>query len=362
MSNQNIKKIHIDKLIFNSKSHRFSKDFKDENQIINHLFRTTPLVELMWSITNENYFSEELFIVVKYKSFYKVLDGNRRLAAIKLINQNINRNINNNRINKIHKIKEIRTLPCLVIKDYKVKFVLQQLGYRHITGIKSWDMLEKGLYFINLYNDKNSLIENSFRLAKLVGSRQEYVKNMLIAMKIYKHIKENKFYHIENLSNERFNIGFIITALKKTNIQIYFLNKKLIDFEWNDQLNCDNIKDWTHWTLGEEYKLPYDFENKNLDKFNTIVINKKALDAFKKGISLDDAFNLIDNYESEFLELIKRSKRSLEKASQLFQKTNESIISNDELKSIINLCKKIKEVKLEKQLAKAYHDKHCLKC
>ena len=192
-----------------------SKQGKDEKSVIEFMLLEAATLELMLAIAENDFFAGELLLVVEdenEKGKYIVIEGNRRLTAVKLLH--------NLELTSVKKIatKEIvdnakfkpTELPCLVFED-KSK-ILKYLGFRHITGIKSWRLLEKARYLFELrYSDdfKNlSFLEASREIAKMIGSTSAYVKRLLISFELYKVVEDEAFYQIEGLNDTRFFLNY----------------------------------------------------------------------------------------------------------------------------------------------------------
>jgi hypothetical protein len=188
-----------------------SKQGKDEKTVIEFMLLEAATLELMLAIAENDFFAGELLLVVKDetdKGKYIVIEGNRRLTAVKLLH--------NPELTSVKKIatKEIvdnakfkpTELPCLVFDD-KSK-ILKYLGFRHITGIKSWRLLEKARYLFELRNSddfKNlSFLDASREIAKMIGSTSAYVKRLLISFELYKVVEDEAFYQIDGLKRYTF--------------------------------------------------------------------------------------------------------------------------------------------------------------
>ena len=62
---------------------------RDQQSMLDHIAETTTIEELMEAIAENNFFQGEPIIVVpdqKNKGKYLVVEGNRRLTAVKLLN------------------------------------------------------------------------------------------------------------------------------------------------------------------------------------------------------------------------------------------------------------------------------------
>ena len=147
------KRIKIDKLVLDKENPRLPKSMsnKSEVEIINFFLSDASLLELMLAIGINDFFEGEQLLVVEKNKKYIVVEGNRRLSAVKLLNNPSLANILESKVEKvIEESKYFPTeIPCLVFPSKDD--ILKYLGFRHITGIKPWKLLEKARY-IKIYN------------------------------------------------------------------------------------------------------------------------------------------------------------------------------------------------------------------
>src|SRR5690606_34699276 len=95
------------------------------------------LIELMLAIGKNDFFPGEQLLVVETKdNNYKVIEGNRRLSAVKLLNKPDLVSVQKTKIQQVIKEAEFfpKEIPCLIFD--KEEDIHNYLGYRHITGIK----------------------------------------------------------------------------------------------------------------------------------------------------------------------------------------------------------------------------------
>jgi hypothetical protein len=141
-------RIKVGLLDFDPENPRFPPEVANgpiEN-LIERFVRDERLQEVVTSIADQGYFEGEPLLVTKHGSRYNVIEGNRRLAALKLLTRQVavpegRPSIEEVVENADHRPTEV---PCLVFEDGTQ--VLRYLGFRHITGIKSWSSLQKARY------------------------------------------------------------------------------------------------------------------------------------------------------------------------------------------------------------------------
>lgn len=191
--------IKVEKLVFDPKNPRVPQSLqgiKDEAKIINYMVLYGNVTDLMLSIAETGYSdAEPLLVVQDDEGKYVVVEGNRRLAALKLLN---NPNLTDIRVKIINEIIENaqaeipQEVPCVVYQNRNS--ILDYLGYRHITGVKDWGPLEKARYLEQLYelHIEEAGINNIYKkLAKMIGSKAGYVKNLHMALKLYDLANDN---------------------------------------------------------------------------------------------------------------------------------------------------------------------------
>lgn len=304
-----------------------SKQGKDDKSVIEFMLLEVATLELMLAIAENDFFAGELLLVVKDETEegkFVVIEGNRRLTAVKLLNNpqlTSVKKIATKEIVENAKFKPIE-LPCLIFED-KNK-ILKYLGFRHITGIKSWRLLEKGRYLYELRNGEDfrnlSFLDASKEIAKMIGSNSSYVKRLLISFELYKVVEDEAFYQIEGLNDTRFFLNYFTDSLNKDNIR-NFINVDVNSETPLENLNNENLKKLTHWWFekseGQSRVLGDSEGLKLLDK---VIGHKEALIAFERGLSIYEAYEITDDFDIQFENRIRETLKGIEKAHLLSPK------------------------------------------
>ncbi|MFR5285955.1 MAG: ParB N-terminal domain-containing protein [Escherichia coli] len=137
--------ISPDELILDAKNPRLynGKSFNDNadpHELVKALSDTADLEELIKSISENGYMSIEPLIVMKKGAKYVVLEGNRRLAAIKLLTEPglaqkcrvvVPKNLD---ARVIDSLKEVAVY--LVNDESEARSFI---GFKHVNGPHKWD-------------------------------------------------------------------------------------------------------------------------------------------------------------------------------------------------------------------------------
>ncbi|SER91318.1 hypothetical protein [Pedobacter rhizosphaerae] len=322
---------------------------KSEQEILEYMLLDASLVELMLAIGTNGYFPGEQLLVAPEGAGFKVIEGNRRLSAVKLLNNPELATVQRQKIEQVMEdvdpAKIPNEIPCLIFSNENE--IHNYLGYRHITGVKEWKLLEKARYLYGLKTGNfNSLsMENSSReIAKMIGSRTDYVRRVLVGFEVYKNIEDQAFYRIRGLDDTSFYFNYIADSLNKNNI-VAFLG---VDFSHEnpvENLEQDNLKQWTSWLFekNSENVTRLNGSSSNLNKLNSILGNGNATKAFVEGMPLDRAFELTEDLSEIFRKAITSSLSNLEQADSIVHRVNDFYSGAEEdLLTIRKLTTKIK--------------------
>lgn len=351
--------ISVDKLYLDSCNPRLpcSLHGKNEVEIIEYLLLDASLIELMQAIGENDFFAGEQLLVVKRGSSdeFEVVEGNRRLAAVKLLkNPNLTK-VQRSKVQSVYDNANYHPseIPCLIFEDKKT--ILKYLGYRHVTGIKPWKSLEKARYLDTLketLDREMSFEQKCIELAKMIGSRNDYVRRILIGFRIYKYIEENRFFDIAGLDDTRFYFANLMDSLNRPNIAIFLGIREIGEYVPEQEINYDHIKEWTHWLYekNDQNKTRLIGTSDRLSALNNVIANEDALKAFCEGKSLDDALLLTEEVDAMFFGEIQKAINALVQADSVTHKVNNyySDLVKD-LKSITELCRKINAVKVVRE-------------
>lgn len=321
-----------------------SKTGASERDVLEYMVIEAKVTDLMLSIATQGYFNGEPILVVPSESDngkFIVVEGNRRLAALKLLINPEKAPLKHDTINEIsqtaiHKPDEI---PVIVYS--KREDVLEYLGYRHITGVDQWDSLAKARY---LYQLKSTRSEKDYKLllkelAKIIGSRGDYVHKLLSGYELYKEIEANDFYKISGLNEESFSFSLLTTATSYTEIGAFVgaSNDKS-----TEKINKPHLEELTKWVFKEDEGKTRLGESRNLKTLNAVISSPKALQAFRDGRPLEEARLLTDEPKEIFSNSIDTALKRLKDAkdqSHLINKPNQ--LDADNLREIFQMAREL---------------------
>ncbi len=352
-SEKEIKFIPVEDLLFDPHNPRLPsvRAGSTDEEVFRYMFDKGNLVDILLSIATQGYFPGEPMLVTPASNQpgkYEVLEGNRRLAALKLLRDPELAPAKT----KKETVKQIveqathrpETVPVIIYSSRQE--VLLYLGYRHITGVDEWDSLAKARYLSQLQDEYSELDYASMtkQLAKIIGSRADYVNKLLSGYRLYQKIEENNFFNIPNLDEENFQFSQLTTALSYSNINNYVTGSEdETDEEENLGINFAHLKDLTEWIYKETEGRTRLGESRNLKTLNAVVSIPRALKAFKEqGRPLEEAKLLTDEPREIFSNSIRQAlSRITDAKSQSHNVQHPSPADQESLKDLIQIAREL---------------------
>ena len=348
-----IEYIALNKLKLDFKNPRLPINTTNEDNIIEWMLADASILELMLAIGQNDFFIGEALLVIKKKDNFIVLEGNRRLTALKILNNPSLAKIHTRKIQQIldETTKRPTDIPCIIFK--KREDILKYLGYRHVTGIKSWGILAKAKYLTQLksMSQKENPKEISRELAKQIGSKSDYVTRLITGYEIYRIIEDDNFYKIPRLDKTTFHFNYIADSLNRENINL-FIGINLDSDNPLEKINDKNLNKLIHWFFEKnpQNRSRVLGNSTDLTKLNQILGNEEATNKFFEGSSLDEAVNILEFSEDRFTRELSHSLKNLENANSFIHKFDEHNGQDiDTLKDIVKLCRIIKDTIIDKK-------------
>lgn len=343
-TNDKIIQISIDNLIYDIDNPRIPQSIKQEDfqSVLEWMINKENVIDLMYSIGEKGFFPGEPLLVIRSADSDKFItvEGNRRYTATFLLQYPEKAPVRKSTILEIAEKANSRPdkLPVVVFESREE--IVDYLGYRHITGVEPWDALSKARYLKVLYDrlgDDMKPSEKYQALARQIGSKAPYVRQILLGGKLVDIIEGEDYFDIRDLSDQTFEFGSFYTAIVKPNIANY------IGININDDnpfidLNVEHLHDLVTWMFEKNGENQTRLgESRNLTRLNKILDPQYsvALEAFKGGMSLSAAADLTDEADEIVSKKINESLEAIKIAWSYFPKIKEfSLIDQEQLKDI----------------------------
>lgn len=341
--------VTLDSLLFDPENPRLPSSLRgsqDEHVIIDHLLRDEGLTDLMASIAQTGYAkAEPLLVIPQGQESFIVVEGNRRLAALKLLNDPSLATVRKLIVKEIAGNASHRPTKDIPVIKYEARDeIIDYLGYRHITGIKEWDSMAKARYLKQLYERHIGEAGSSIFsvLAKMIGSKPNYVARLLTALKVCDYANDRAYFSLPGITEDKIEFSLVTTALSYTKI-VKFLGLESADDPSIPNIKEDACKDLFEWMfVKNDQNVTRLGESRALKELSKVVDFPEALEKFRLGISLAEAVLYTDEPNETFLNFIIKAKDDLKNAKNCLEQISTPPDGvHDILKEISNLSKTI---------------------
>ncbi|MEJ6781793.1 ParB N-terminal domain-containing protein [Aminobacter sp. Piv2-1] len=317
-----LKKINVDELDLDPKNPRLPTYVeRDQPSMLEFLARSSAIEELMSAISENDFFEAEALIAVPENGRLVVVEGNRRLTALKLLRgasyPDISTRILSLQENATHRPSAVP----VAIYDSR-KEVLNYLGNRHIAGVKPWGALAKARYIKQLMErtpDDMSFAEKTRSVAKVIGSRRDFISKSMKAYDVYEVAEKENFFDLRSLDERSVKFSLITTAIDYEGIQHFlFDGANSSDDSDNKEPISERVKEFFSWLFVKDKDGRVRVgESRNLHKLSQIMLNDDALRAFRSGATIEQAYIYTKGINEDFDMLCIELQRSLREANSL---------------------------------------------
>lgn len=319
MSINDTREISIDEILLDELNPRLPNSVgRSQNEMLIYITKNTSITEIMSAIAANGYFpGEPLVVVEKPKGKYTVVEGNRRLTALKLLTDPT-LYPKNKKITLIADEAEHRPtkVPCVVFDSRND--VINYLGYRHITGVKQWEPLAKARYIAQYFVEQTSADDDPTdryqQVARGIGSQGPYIRRQLNGLAIYNLIEDQEFFDIEGLNEESVSFSLITTAVGYEAI-LKFVSEGEHPFVNPSALIKKNVAKLAEWffAVDEDGQTTLG-DSRNIKKLNHIAADAAAIASLTEGDSLDRAYSKTRGVTEDFSEILSSIEQLLSSA------------------------------------------------
>lgn len=336
-----------------------------EGEVISALAEIAALDELVTSICTNSYLNLEPLIVwgSNESGPFKVLEGNRRVAALKLI-------LNPQLASELG-IPLPATIEPKVLDSFKNILVNRVeypedardfIGFKHINGPQRWDAYAKAKYVADWYKqDGNITID---QIAAKMGDNNNTLRSYIYAILALEQAEDAKVWSLKDRpkARGRFSFSHLYTAIQREEFQV-FLG---IQGGWSNKPSLKPIATEKVKELGEVLTYLYGSvssarpsliksQNPDLKDIGLAITNEDARLILKNGGDLDAARDALKSPSEAFHDALVTANLRLRRAIELVSKytggeprveaiAEEIFDQADVLKQMIDRKKKRKEV------------------
>jgi len=288
---------------------------RTQEQLAEHIANEYNTIDVARSMVEHGYFDSEPLVAIKSGGKLVVVEGNRRLTALKVLTDSkLRKSIALEDAEEWERLASGGTLdsevPVHVAKDRRS--VAPVIGFRHISGIEPWDPWAKARFIAAQIEDEGLSFEET---ARIVGERPSDIRtqyrNYRIAFDAEKKLKvsardaKNKF-------------GFFTRAMNSPGLRDHIgapspadVNPKKPVLKPSKKKEVAELFSWLFGTGSEEAVLT---DSRQISDLGQVVASAEGLDALRATRRLDDAMLASGGVRDRLLRRLETATTALETA------------------------------------------------
>lgn len=283
-----------------------------EEDILKILWDAMDVRELVQSISASGFFEQEALIVSKEDGQCIVIEGNRRLAAVKVLLAGTSGAEGGWPIPELSPDARasLQTLPVILAsREEAWRF----LGFKHVNGPAKWSSYAKAAYIATVHKIFSVPLAD---IANQIGDRHNTVQRLYRGLMVLEQAERENVYSRENVFRGRLAFSHLYTGLDYEGIRD-FLDVAPKEKETDSPVPPEKIKElgellvWLYGSKSEDQKPAVQTQNPDLRRLNAVVANREAVAALRAGEDLSKAYEISRPADSVFEEALLAAKREL---------------------------------------------------
>jgi hypothetical protein len=319
-----LKPVSVDRLLLDPENPRLEGIAKstDQNELIRAMWREMAVSEVALSIAENGYFEEEpLFVIpapsANGKERFYVVEGNRRLTAVKLLlDPNLRGRLKATDLPTITAARreELKTLPVSVYN--KREDLWEFFGFRHVNGPKEWDSLSKAAYIAKVRRDYDKSLEE---IARKIGDQHSTVERIYRGYMLLEQAEEmTDFDRVDRMRN-RFYFSHLYTAAGYPEVLEFLGTDKEKSLNENPvpKRHLSQLEELMTWLFGSKQRAKepaVKTQAPDLKYLRSVIKHKPALAALRSGVSLERSYSISLGDTRRFEVAIAEAKDALQEA------------------------------------------------
>jgi hypothetical protein len=304
----------------------------DEKSMICSLRDIAALDELIQSICNNGYLNLEPLIVMGEECGpFTVLEGNRRLAAIKLIkDRDLAREckVSLPEPTKISQ-KALDSIESVSVWRVKEKADAQAfIGFKHINGPYRWDAYAKARFVADWYKKDKNIGLTIDSIAKQLGDNIDTIRAYIGAVLVLEQAEDEDLFDIKDRYNPgRFAFSHLYTALGRKEYRDFLdlakdwnqtPSERPIDYKKLPQLN--EVLTYFYGSKQNKQTSLIKSQNPDLKNLGEVLVHPVALEKIRGGADLKTAHNEVRDAGAVFSETLVQASLKIDDAIALLAK------------------------------------------
>ena len=265
-----------------------TRDLSDTD-FVHLLWRDFAVDEVALSIGNNGFFRHEPLFVTMEEGRRVVIEGNRRLAAVRLlVDPDLRKEVGATDLPRISSElkQELEALPVIECERNEV---WQFVGFKHVNGPQSWQSYAKAQYVAWVHDELSIPLAE---IARRIGDQHTTVRRLYRGLMALRQAEQRRVFDRVDRWKKHFSFSHLYTGLGYSNIQGFLGIDDENSFRC-DPVPEDHVKDlgnlclWLYGRTSTGTQPVVRSQNPDLRNLDIAIGSSRGLVALQRGLPLD---------------------------------------------------------------------------
>jgi hypothetical protein len=312
-----IQAVPEDRLRFDDQNPRVAEEEKaTQRDLLFRLWRDFAVDELALSIAANGFFQHEPLFASEENGALVVIEGNRRLAAVRLLRDaQLRKEVGATDLPRISKARreELTTLPVVICPR---EDIWQYVGFKHVNGPQPWRSDSKAQYIAWVHNSLDVSLED---IAEQIGDRHRTVRRLYRALMVLEQAESAGVFDVEDRWSKRFSFSHLYTSLDYKGVEKYLGIKKDRSYK-PGPVPKGRVKElgqllrWLYGSKSLEQEPLIRSQNPDLKRLDDVLLTKNGTAALERGLGLTVASEIGRGDDALLRQALLDAKQALQEA------------------------------------------------
>lgn len=287
-----------------------------EEALIETLWREMAVDEIAMSIAENGFFRHEPLFAAMEGGKLVVVEGNRRLAAVKLLKSpKLRQQVGATDLPRAGPAV-LRSLSKLPVIRQSRKSIWQYVGFKHVNGPQVWQSYSKAYYIARVHDKFSVSLE---QIANQIGDRHTTVMRLYRGWMALEQAENEGVFDREDRWKKHFSFSHLYTGLDYPGIQAFLGLKPDRSYKPNPVpkskvANLGRLCEWLFGSKSQNKQPLVQSQNPDLKVLNEVLQDEAGLTALKQGLPLGTSHDISKGDAQLFSSAVQTAKLSLQKA------------------------------------------------
>lgn len=269
-------------------------NLKSEEDIIKVLWDNMAVNEIVMSILANGFFENEAMYAIKENGKVVIVEGNRRLAAVKaILNPELIKGMAKYTYRITEQLKQQLSTSLPVIVLDKREDAWRYIGFKHVNGAVKWDSYAKAEYIAQVHNEYGVALDD---IAEQIGDSNKITLKLYQGLMVLRQADKETNFKIADVYNNRVYFSHIYTAIMYEGFQDYLgidITQHTDSPVPTDKLS--NLEEVMFWILGSKSKRIKPIiksQNPDIRNLNQVLTKPDATQLLKSSNDLSVAYDM----------------------------------------------------------------------